>query len=123
MTIGDYIKQLRQVRGISGSELANYSGVSRGFIHNLENKGGDISLDTAGSIARGLGMSLTDFICGYEKKEISLPAHYQAGQILVEEGGGLVPFETRLKLWIVESVDSDGGMIIRPARITKNKTE
>lgn len=63
MKIGDYLKQKRQEMGLSLSGLSKVSGVSKGYLSNLENNHTDnptlISLE---KIAKGLGISASDML-------------------------------------------------------------
>lgn len=52
----DLIVKLRNVLGISQTELANRAGVSRNIINKVETGGHDMKITTLTGIARGLGV-------------------------------------------------------------------
>ena len=59
MTIGERLKQLREMRGLSQNELAKRAGVSHPVVSDLE-RGirEDMTVSTAKALARVLGVSL-----------------------------------------------------------------
>ncbi len=59
MTIGERLKQLREMRGLSQNELAKRAGVSHPVVSDLE-RGirEDMTVSTAKALARALGVSL-----------------------------------------------------------------
>jgi transcriptional regulator with XRE-family HTH domain len=70
MTLGDRLKRLRELAGLSQNELANRAGVSRPIISDLEsNKRRNTTVDTAKRLARALGVSL-DMLVGMDEDEI-----------------------------------------------------
>ena len=59
MTIGERLKRLREIKGLSQNELAKRSGVHRPTISELEaGRQQDVTVETARRLARALGVSL-----------------------------------------------------------------
>jgi plasmid maintenance system antidote protein VapI len=70
MTIGERLKRLRELAGLSQGELARRAGVNRPIISDLEsNKRQNITVDTAKRLARTLGVSL-DLLVGMDEDEL-----------------------------------------------------
>jgi DNA-binding XRE family transcriptional regulator len=69
MTIGDRLKRLRELAGLSQGELARKAGVNRPIISSLEsNKRHNLTLETARRLARALGVTL-DMLAGDDREE------------------------------------------------------
>jgi transcriptional regulator with XRE-family HTH domain len=74
MTIGERLKRLRELAGLSQGELARRAGVNRPIISDLEsNKRQNITLDTARRLARALGVTL-DMLAGDNSEDRCEPA-------------------------------------------------
>lgn len=59
MTIGERLKRLREIKGLSQNELAKRAGVHRPTISELEaGRQQDVTVETAKRLARALGVSL-----------------------------------------------------------------
>lgn len=58
LSIGEMLKLARELKGLTGTELAKQSGVSRTFISKLENGYSNVSIETIESIANALGYSV-----------------------------------------------------------------
>lgn len=54
------LKMRREQAGLSLSDLASASGVSRGYLHLLERGDNNPTIDVVQKLADGLGMSITD---------------------------------------------------------------
>ena len=64
MTLGDRLKQLRELKGLSQNELAQRANVPRPVISRVESGAQDtITLDTATRLADALGVTL-DMLAG-----------------------------------------------------------
>lgn len=63
-TVGSRIQQFRQEHGLSLSELAERSGVSKSYLWNLESRAEDRrpSAQVLFKIAKGLGVTLADLL-------------------------------------------------------------
>ena len=61
--LGERIREARQRKGWSQTELARVSGVGRSLIANVEHGRKSMSLKSARAIARALGVSI-DFLAG-----------------------------------------------------------
>lgn len=63
MTIGEYVRHIREQRGLSLSELARQSGVNKSVLSRLENnKNGDIAIETVRVLAATLGIPIAELI-------------------------------------------------------------
>ena len=77
-TIGDRIKEVREAKGITQDKLATKTGLSKGFISELENGKRGVSSDNLLKIANHLGASL-DYLARGEtdtpatRKPIEIP--------------------------------------------------
>jgi transcriptional regulator with XRE-family HTH domain len=62
--LGDRIRRYREEKGLSLSELANASGVSKGYLSTLESDGPDKrpSAETLYAIASTLGVAMSDLL-------------------------------------------------------------
>jgi transcriptional regulator with XRE-family HTH domain len=60
----DKVKEIRQEKGMSQAELADYINVSRGFIGDVENprQRAKYNLNHLNEIAKVLGCSIKDFL-------------------------------------------------------------
>ena len=70
-TIGDRIKEVREVRGWTQERLAKETGISKGFLSEIENnKGtGNMGADYVLRIANALGVSLDYLMKGEDGRE------------------------------------------------------
>jgi transcriptional regulator with XRE-family HTH domain len=70
MSIGERLKRLREMRGLSQNELARRAGISHPVISDLE-RGvrEDMAVSTAKALARALGVSL-EMLVGSEESEL-----------------------------------------------------
>ena len=69
--IGDRLRRLRMEAGLSQRELAKRSGIDREYICQLEaNKTGTITLRTAESLAKGMGINPCSFFSGNHTKDL-----------------------------------------------------
>jgi transcriptional regulator with XRE-family HTH domain len=57
-TVGERIRQVRELRGLTQEKLANEAGISKGFLSEVENKGRNLSLDVLLRIATVLHASV-----------------------------------------------------------------
>ena len=63
MTLGERLKQFRELAGVSQNELAKRAGISRPIISDLEsNKQKGMALDTAQRLAKALNVTLDMFV-------------------------------------------------------------
>jgi len=69
MQIGRLIKQARTSRGMTAARLAADSGLSKGFISQIENGRANPSLDTLPRIARALGLPLAALLAGGTRED------------------------------------------------------
>ena len=79
MTLGERLKRLRELAGLSQNELAKRARISRPIISALESdKQKSLTLDNARRLARALGVTL-DMLAGEEEPEedepVSKPRH------------------------------------------------
>lgn len=70
MVIGDKIKQLRIINGLTQEELANRSELSKGFISQIERDLTSPSISTLVDILECLGTNLKDFFNDTEQEKI-----------------------------------------------------
>ncbi len=69
MTIGERLKQLRELKGLSQNGLAKRAGISQPVISDLERDvRQDMTLDTAQRLAKALGVTL-DMLAGESEGE------------------------------------------------------
>jgi predicted transcriptional regulator len=59
---GSALKKYRQSKGITQTELAKVSGLSRSYISEVEGGHASISLDRAERLAKALGSNLADLL-------------------------------------------------------------
>lgn len=62
MTIGEYVRMIREQRGISLSELARQSGLNKSLLSRVENDKNDMSLETARVLSATLGIPVAELI-------------------------------------------------------------
>jgi transcriptional regulator with XRE-family HTH domain len=67
--LGERIREVRQRKGLSQSELARLSGVARSLITNVEAGRRTLSLANARDVARALGVSVDYLIGTFEPDE------------------------------------------------------
>lgn len=70
MNIGNKIKSLRTMSGLTQSELANRCDLTKGFISQLENNNNEPSISTLQDILTALGTTLKDFFDENEDEQI-----------------------------------------------------
>jgi repressor LexA len=74
METGEYIRALREARGLSAADLSRLSGVSAAHISLLEKgKRKHIGYDTAVKLCRAFEMSVAEFYEGFKLNNISKP--------------------------------------------------
>lgn len=78
MTIGEYIKHLRDVEGWSLSELSRRSGVAKGYLSEVERGNSDPSLNILQSVAKAFDMDAGDLLvdAGYTVHPERVMKHY-----------------------------------------------
>lgn len=63
MTIGEYVRHIREQRKLSLSELARQSGLHKSLLSRLENnKNNDVTVETARVLAATLGIPVAELI-------------------------------------------------------------
>lgn len=67
MAIGREVRSLRKDLGITGSDLANATGISLGMLSKIENGNTSPSLTTLQSLAQALGVPVTAFFRRFEE--------------------------------------------------------
>ncbi len=73
MTIGERLKSLRELKGLSQNELARRAGINRPTISELESgRQQDVTVETARRLARALEVSL-NMLVGDDEEE-TMPA-------------------------------------------------
>ncbi len=73
MTIGERLKSLRELKGLSQNELARRAGINRPTISELESgRQQDVTVETARRLARALEVSL-NMLVGEDEEE-TMPA-------------------------------------------------
>ena len=69
MTIGERLKSLRELKGLSQNELARRAGINRPTISELESgRQQDVTVETARRLARALEVSL-NMLVGEDEEE------------------------------------------------------
>lgn len=81
MTLGERLKQLRALAGLSQNELAKRAGVSHPTISYIEaGKHKSVNVDTAKRLAKVLGVSL-DLLAGMHEDELQPAATVLVGAV------------------------------------------
>jgi len=73
LRIGEKIKALRLASDLTQAELADRSGLTKGFISQLENDQTSIQIDSLADLLEALGISLADFFSDAEEKVVFSP--------------------------------------------------
>jgi len=76
--ISGWVKEYRQELGMTVSELAKRSGISKGMLSKIENVQVSPSLTTLGKIASAMAVPVTAFFRGLEEEEEAF--HVKAGE-------------------------------------------
>lgn len=89
-TLGRNLKRLREALGLSQNALARRSGVSQGFVNNLET-GARVraTTDTAQALARALGVTVDDLLHDHAQDAPGSPQAHDAdedGQEVMQDG-------------------------------------
>ena len=72
MTFGERVRQLREMRGLSMTELAEQSGVARQYLYVIEaGRRENPTLDVLRKLAKGLGVSM-DMLTGGDRQPADL---------------------------------------------------
>lgn len=95
MTLGEFIKQYREVHGLSQRKFADMCGVSNGYISMLEKNvnprtGKPVTpqLDSMGKIASAMGITIQDLFLSVDDMQISLIVESEK-KATAEGGSGL----------------------------------
>lgn len=59
---GGKIREVRELRGMSVAQLAEAAGITAGFLYKIENGNKEPGRQTAGAIARALGLRFEDIL-------------------------------------------------------------
>lgn len=70
-TLGEVIRAERGRRGLSQETLADLSGLSRTHVGEIERGEVGVSFSTLETVAKGLGMRLSEIIRKYEQRATS----------------------------------------------------
>jgi transcriptional regulator with XRE-family HTH domain len=93
-TLGGRIRRLREERGLSLGELETASGVTKGYLSQLESgKAANPSVISATKIAQGLGVRLADLVGEFETEPTpmeNLPEGLRDFIALAESSGSAV---------------------------------
>jgi transcriptional regulator with XRE-family HTH domain len=65
--VGVRIRSLRKAKGFSQEGFADHCGIHRTFMGSLERGEKNMSLETLGKVAKGLGITLSEFLKDVEK--------------------------------------------------------
>lgn len=65
--VGVRVRLLRKAKGFSQEGFADHCGVHRTFMGSLERGEKNVSLETLGKIAKGLGITLSELLKDVEK--------------------------------------------------------
>jgi transcriptional regulator with XRE-family HTH domain len=61
---GQRLRSLRKKKGWTQVELADYLGLDRGYVSNIERGQRNVTLETAQVVARGFGISISQLLKG-----------------------------------------------------------
>ncbi len=67
--IGEIVRQLRALEGISQEELAGRCGIHRTYLGSIERGEKSISVEMALKLCAGLGVSLLDFLARFDDEK------------------------------------------------------
>jgi transcriptional regulator with XRE-family HTH domain len=79
LTIGKRLQRLRQAAGVSQPDLARAAGIPVGTLRNLEQGRRIPRLDTAGKLARALGVSVDALLGNGDAAAAAKPAKRKKG--------------------------------------------
>jgi transcriptional regulator with XRE-family HTH domain len=68
VVLGNRIRSLRQKRGFSQESFADHCGVHRTYMGGIERGEHNLTVQTALTIARGLGITLSKLVSGIERE-------------------------------------------------------
>ena len=74
MTLGEYLKKLRQERGLSQPEMSELAGIEQSYLSKLENNKSIPSNDIFRNLLLALKLELEEFLSGLDKA--SIRQHY-----------------------------------------------
>jgi len=74
MTLGEYLKKLRQERGLSQPEMSELAGIEQSYLSKLENNKSIPSNDIFRNLLLALKLELQEFLSGLDKA--SIRQHY-----------------------------------------------
>lgn len=86
MSLGNRIRQTRTQRGITLQELSERSGLSKGFICQLENDKASPSLQALDKLSSGLGVPIAFLFISQEERAHVVRAHERQGYSVGSEG-------------------------------------
>lgn len=66
---GGKIREVRELRGMSVAQLAEAAGITAGFLYKIENGNKEPGRQTAGAIARALGLRFEDILLSARKPQ------------------------------------------------------
>ena len=114
MAIGHEVRTLRKKLGITGSDLANATGISLGMLSKIENGNTSPSLTTLQALAKALGVSVTAFFSRFE--EVRNASFVKAGQgVELERRGTRAGHQYNLLGHIGQNA---AGVVVEPYLIT-----
>lgn len=67
MVLGNRVRELRRKKGFSQESFADHCGLHRTYMGGIERGEHNLTIQTALTIARGLGISLSKLFSGIEK--------------------------------------------------------
>jgi transcriptional regulator with XRE-family HTH domain len=69
--LGDRIRELRRKKGFSQESFADHCGLHRTYMGGIERGEHNLTIQTALTIARGLGISLSKLLSGIEEEMVA----------------------------------------------------
>lgn len=76
VVLGTRIRELRRKKGFSQESFADHCGLHRTYMGGIERGEHNLTIQTALTIAKGLGISLSKLLSGIEK-DLGLPISQQ----------------------------------------------
>jgi transcriptional regulator with XRE-family HTH domain len=114
MAIGHEVRTLRKKLGITGSDLANATGISLGMLSKIENGNTSPSLTTLQALAQALGVPVTAFFRRFE--EVRNASFVKAGEgVELERRGTRAGHQYNLLGHIGQNA---AGVVVEPYLIT-----
>ena len=114
MAIGHEVRTLRKKLGITGSDLANATGISLGMLSKIENGNTSPSLTTLQALAQALGVPVTAFFRRFE--EVRNASFVKAGEgVELERRGTRAGHQYNLLGHIGQNAS---GVVVEPYLIT-----